>query len=179
MIRFGAWHAGNPISDDVFVGHEQRSGQDILRKIRITSQYPSAPLSRSIPELPEQVAKAFHEAEDTFAARHVASAAMGYRRTLERALKVLHADGKGMLDKRIRTLEKSNALPASMIDLLDSVKFLGNDAAHELEDPEPEDVETGRDFTHLFLTYVFELPARVEKARAARDQRKQAHSGNP
>lgn len=74
-----------------------------------------------------------------------------------------------MLHQRIRALEGSKALPHSLIELLDQVKFLGNEGAHDIEDPDGEDVIRGRDFTRLFLVYLYELPTKIEAAKERRD----------
>lgn len=98
----------------------------------------------------------------------MASASTSYRRALELSLKHVHPEGKGTLNQRIRALEKQNAVPESLIALMDGIRFLGNDGAHEEEDPTREDVEAGRDFTTLLLTYLFELRSRVADAAERR-----------
>lgn len=130
---------------------------------------PRPPQPRTVDSLPDNVAATFREAELNFSDKRFASAGVGYRKAIERALKHLHPEAKGMLNARIRALETENALPPSMIALLDSVKLLGNDSVHEEVDPGREDVEAARDFTALLLTYLFELPARVERAKARKD----------
>lgn len=91
-----------------------------------------------------------------------------YRKAIERTVKAKHPDGKGQLNDRIRALEKKNALPHSMIDLLDMVKFLGNDGAHDEADPTEDEVRRGRDFAQLLLTYLWALPKQIEDAKAER-----------
>lgn len=144
-------------------------GMKLVDTLSVLGMAPQPPGPRPILYMPPQVQSAFEEAEANFVDERWPSAAIGYRRAIERALKVLHPDGKGMLNARIRSLEKQNALPPAMIALLDSVKFLGNDGAHELEDPEPDDVAAGRDFSTLLLTYLFELPERVRLATEKRN----------
>lgn len=145
------------------------SAEQFADRYAIISVAPQPPQPRSVDSLPNNVAATFREAELNFSDMRFASAGVGYRKAIERALKHLHPDAKGMLNARIRALEKENALPPSMITLLDSVKLLGNDSAHDEDDPEREDVEAARDFAALLLTYLFELPARVERAKAKRD----------
>jgi len=89
-----------------------------------------------------------------------------YRKAVELTVKDLNPEGTGMLNARIRQLQKKEAVPDTLINLLDTVKFLGNEGAHEEDPPSAEDVERGRDFTRLFLVYSYELPARVSAALA-------------
>lgn len=159
-------HNGWSFAQEPFRG--DLSFEEFQARYMITMIAPQPPQPRSIDSLPDNVAATFREAELNFADGRFPSAGQSYRKAIERALKKLHPDGKGMLNARIRALEKENALPHSMIALLDSVKLLGNDSAHEEEDPEKEDVEAARDFTALLLTYLFELPARVQWAAEKR-----------
>lgn len=131
-----------------------------------TSPGPRAP--QAIEHLPANVDTAFMDAERSYAAHHISAAGMMYRKAVERAVKLLNPDGKGLLNRRIRDLEKANALPQSLIDLMDHVKLIGNDSAHEDEDPSAEDVEVAREFTRLLLTYLFELPGKVALAAERR-----------
>ena len=71
-----------------------------------------------------------------------------------------------MLNSRIREMEKQKLLPTTLIGLLDQVRILGNYSIHEEdEDPTKEDCEAAKVFANLFLTYIFTLPARIEKAK--------------
>lgn len=135
----------------------------------VTDIWPQSPRVRMVDHLPGNVASAFIEAEHNRADHRYPSAGMAYRRAIERALKHLAPEGKGMLNARIRQIEAQNALPRGLIELLDAVKLLGNDAAHEDEDPEPDDVARAAEFARLFFTYTFDLPAQVAAAKARRN----------
>jgi hypothetical protein len=112
--------------------------------------------------LPENVLASFSEAEKALENALFSSAGACYRKAIERALKVLHPDGKGTLSSRIRQLDNSQRLPESLIGLLDHVRIFGNLSVHDEEvDPTKEDCEIARDFTRLFLTYSFSLPAKI------------------
>ncbi|WCE67977.1 DUF4145 domain-containing protein [Sulfitobacter faviae] len=119
-----------------------------------------------IGDLPPSIELTFAEAEANYVDGRMMSASIMYRKTVELAVRDLNPEGKGMLNARIRALQKEEAVPDTLIKLLDTVKFLGNEGAHDDEPPSPEDVERGRDFTRLFLVYSYELPARVEAALA-------------
>ncbi|MFG6566672.1 DUF4145 domain-containing protein [Sulfitobacter sp. 1A13679] len=142
------------------------SGSQFWENYRIIDSAPTPPARDVVANLPDKIGMVFDEAEANFAdGRHMSAATM-YRKSIELTLKDLNPEGKGMLNARIRALQKEEAVPDTLIKLLDTVKFLGNEGAHDDEPPSPEDVERGRDFTRLFLVYSYELPARVEAALA-------------
>ena len=147
----------------------QQSTENFLQWFKVTDSAPKPPVRDVVTNLPDKIAGVFDEAEANFAdGRHMSAATM-YRKAIELTLKDLNPDGKGMLHARIRALQKEEAVPDTLIKLLDTVKFLGNEGAHDDEPPSAEDVERGRDFTRLFLVYSYELPARVEAALAKDD----------
>lgn len=129
---------------------------------------PKSPEAFAIAALPEGVAASFNEAEQCLAAKTFSSAAVMYRKAVERSVRILDPNGQGLLNQRIRALEAAKGLPQGLIQLMDLVKFIGNDGAHDDIDPTQAEVEAGRDFTRLFLTYVWELPDRITKALAER-----------
>lgn len=140
------------------------SGSSFFQNYAITGSAPTAPTLEAVSDLPPKIQQTFSEAEANFVDGRMVSAAIMYRKAVELTVKDLHPDGKGMLGARIRALQKKEAVPDTLIALLDTVKFLGNEGAHDEDPPSPEDVERGRDFTRLFLVYSYELPARVEAA---------------
>lgn len=142
------------------------SGGEFQAAFDIVDYAPRPPEREVVNNLPNKVARVFDEAEANFAdGRHMSAATM-YRKSIELTLKHLNPGQEGSLSKRIRSLQSKEAVPDTLIKLLDSVRFLGNDGAHDEDPPPPEDVERGRDFTRLFLVYSYELPARVDAALA-------------
>ncbi|HOZ34532.1 MAG TPA: DUF4145 domain-containing protein [Tabrizicola sp.] len=122
-------------------------------------------MKANIPDdLPDNVRVSYTEAEAAFSQNLLTSAASCYRKAIERAVKSLHPDGKGMLNNRIRDLEKKGLLPKTLIDLLDKVRILGNNSIHDDDlDPTLEDCTIARHFANLFLVYTFSLPAKVSR----------------
>lgn len=120
--------------------------------------------------LPDNIEKPWVEAEHAFDHAHPGTAAMAYRRVLERSIRTKHPELKGGLSERIKGLK--GELPEAIINMADQVRFLGNDGAHEEEDPDLKDVADGRDFVRLYLEYTYELPAKVTRAIEAREERK-------
>jgi hypothetical protein len=116
--------------------------------------------------LPEKVAKPLREAEVAYQNAIYSAAGACYRKAMERAIKEINPDATGMLNARIRQLEKMGLLPPSMIDLLDRVRLFGNDAMHEDDiDPTEIDCTSAREFAKLFLTFTFEMPAKISLAK--------------
>ena len=136
----------------------------ISERYKIIALFPEVEESLVPEALPDNVGASFIEAEKAIANGLYSSAGACYRKSVERALKVLHPEGKGTLSARIRQLSSTQKLPETLIVLLDHVRIFGNLSVHdEDEDPTKDDCDIERDFTRLFLTYSFSLPARVAK----------------
>ena len=57
-------------------------------------------------------------------------------------------------------------LTESLGEWADQIRLLGNDSAHELDQPTREDIEALRNFSDLVLRYLFTLPAMVAARKA-------------
>jgi hypothetical protein len=68
---------------------------------------------------------------------------------------------------RINGLAEKGFISEQHADILHEIRFLGNDAAHELDQPSPKIVATALDIIEHLLEQVFEQPAKA-KALAAR-----------
>lgn len=86
---------------------------------------------------------------------------MLYRKTLETAVKELDAGGKGSLDARIKTLSKSDMIPEAVATWAHEIRGIGNDAAHDADEPSQDDVDAAAEFVEAFLTYAFTMPAKI------------------
>jgi len=116
--------------------------------------------------IPASVIVPLVEAEKAFAQGLFSAAGSCYRKAMERATKQIDPSLKGMLNSRIRTLEKQASLPKSMIELLDQIRLFGNESMHEDDrDPSREDCEVAREFANLFLIYAFEMPHLITEAK--------------
>ncbi len=136
-----------------------------------TRVLPDPPSPRVAEAIPRNVERPLLEAEQAYASGLFSAAGSCYRKSVERALKAIDPDLKGMLNQRIRSLEKSGLLPHDMIELLDQVRLFGNASMHEDdEDPTKEDCAAAREFCHLFLTYAFTLPAKVRDAKQPKEE---------
>ena len=143
------------------------SESPFLSDIDLKSCYPANPEPEIPDSIPQNVVVPLTEAEHSFAAGHYSAAGSCYRKAMERSLKHLDPELKGMLNQRIRELEKKGLLPTGMIELLDQVRLFGNSTMHEDDfDPTSEDCTAAREFSQLFLTYAFSLPSKVLAAKA-------------
>ena len=150
---------------------EQLSGQIFFQAFRVLYIWPE-PKRPDIPaNLPPSVLKRIVETEAAFTSASMPMLiGIGLRGIVEAAVKNLHPEATGSLYKRIEAMK--DLLPDSLIKLLHAVRIFGNDSAHDLPDVEmtpaemQAEVVAVRELVRLFLTYAYELPARVASAEA-------------
>ncbi|MFT8245187.1 DUF4145 domain-containing protein [Roseomonas sp. BN140053] len=150
-------------------------GASILNWIGANSHKSDARLVRYWPEpeepslpkfLPENVKRAFAQAQDNILRRHWEAAGIMFRKSLENGLKLLHPEGKGTLQRRIENLPIETGVTPTMREWADEIRSLGNDAAHEETEFTEAEAKALQAFTEVFLTYAFTLPGQL-KARKA------------
>ncbi len=122
------------------------------------------------PDVPEHLPTGVHTA--TLQAERSRSihdnnavAAMAYRRALELGVRALSAKGDN-LAQRIDNLVATSRLTREMGDWAHAVRLIGNDGAHEAEQPPDSDIEDIAHFTRLFMLYTFTLPAMLAARHA-------------
>lgn len=140
------------------------------RDFRVVGTLPEPPGIQVPPDLPAAVEGVMRDAEGCFVNNLRSPAIIHYRKTLECALDDLFpAFDKLRLVEKIRQAAKGQLLPEALADWINEVRLAGNGAAHDVEaDPSSQDVAEIREFTYLFLTCVYSLPARVKRAKARR-----------
>jgi len=107
--------------------------------------YPKRPIKRIPKEVPEDIAKDLKEAFDTLEISPKASAALS-RRCLQNIIRKVEGITENTLYAEINKLLKLNKLPKYLADDLDSIRIIGNFAAHPTKDVhtgEIVDVESG------------------------------------
>lgn len=167
VICVTSLHGRNPVTE----WHAHRREFTNLRV------YPTA-ASESAPEhTPPPIAKDFKEGLNCLRRSDFNAAGMMFRKALQRATTAL-AEIAGMdrfkaktpLQHRIDALAKQGHLSEPMRALAEVIKLDGNAAAHD-EDQEFDKAAASqtREFVELFLTYAFNLPERVRRARQAHD----------
>lgn len=122
--------------------------------------------------VPPELHRFYEQAFDSLQRGNWDAASMMYRKTLERALKHLHPDGKGMLAQRIRELPDDLGVTDSMKEWAGEIKDIGNEAAHDDAETQ-EDAEAIYNFTNMFLRYTFTMPGMLKDRRNVHDDGEQ------
>jgi hypothetical protein len=127
------------------------------------------PLEPTVPDhVPDAVTKAFLQAERNFVVEGNEEAAGSmYRRSLEIGLSVAHPTVNGTLAQRIKALVKSGTLTKEIGEWADSIRLIGNDAAHA-DTVTRDDLKMARGFADAVLRYIFTLPEQVKMRAASR-----------
>jgi len=122
--------------------------------------YPPERIDFDASAIPENVVKAFEEAITCHANGAFTAAAIMVRRTLEDLCAEEKAEGEN-LKKRIAALASKVVLPSGLLDGLDNLRLLGNDAAHveakDYAEVGKEEVELAIEVTKEVLKAVYQL----------------------
>lgn len=157
------------------VAPDECKGREFYHQYGITRISPEPPKIALVDNVPDEVSKKFRQAERLYVQDDMRGpAAIAYRATIETALKLVDPAARGSLRDRIRA--QADKMPPDLIRLLNELRFLGNDGAHEGEEPDAEDLTLGRELTRLFLIYAFDLPTRLAGAEAKRKDARDARS---
>jgi len=120
---------------------------------------------------PDNVQRAFIEAEKALQGGLFPSAAASYRKAVERAVTPFVDDKckDKMLGQKLGNLEGKSLFPEVMLDFIRVVKDTANHALHA-EDHDftsKEEVAPAREFAKMLLTYLYTLPEQVKTAKSA------------
>jgi Domain of unknown function (DUF4145) len=145
----------------------QIQGEITESKWDIDDFWPTSP-GPVIPELlPPEVERIYLQAERNFPVDgNEEAAGTMYRKALDVGLTIIDPSIKGILKIRIAELVKQNKLTQSLGEWATQIRLLGNEAAHETDQPTREELTSLRNFSDLVLRYLFTLPEMV-KARKA------------
>ena len=126
---------------------------------RILVSYPPERIDFDAADVPNRVISALEEAISCHANGCFVATAMMVRKTLEELCRDHGAKGDN-LKARIKTLEAKVVLPKDLLDGLDDLRLLGNDAAHveslDYDNIGQLEVETGIEFTKEVLKAVYQ-----------------------
>ncbi|MBV1823351.1 DUF4145 domain-containing protein [Komagataeibacter oboediens] len=128
------------------------------------------------------------EAEQTLIARDVAPriARATFRTVLDVATKEVLAQNPGCLDgkaaprnlsARIDMLAKAGLLTADLKEWAHGVRGITNEDVHTVEPVRKDEAQEIAEITRLILTYLFELPERVKRAKAVAEAKKAEGNG--
>jgi hypothetical protein len=136
---------------------------------KVLVSYPAERIDFDTTNIPADITKAFEEAITCHAGRCFIAAAIMVRKTLEELCRDRGATG-GTLKERLRALGTKVVLPSELLDGLDDLRLLGNDAAHiesqEFNSIGQEEVEIGIEFAKEVLKAVYQYSALLGRLRA-------------
>src|ERR1017187_10936439 len=126
---------------------------------KLVASYPPERLDFDATNIPASITKALEEAITCHANECFIASAIMVRKTLEELCHERGATGAN-LKERLRNLGTKIVLPQELLDGLDDLRLLGNDAAHiesqEFDTIGKEEVEIGIQFTKEVLKAVFQ-----------------------
>ena len=135
---------------------------------KIIRSYPALRIDFDATNVPRPVVSALEEAISCHADECFIAAAIMVRKTLEELCRDRGAQGKD-LKERIRDLGTKIVLPKELLDGLDDLRLLGNDAAHiesrEYDQIGREEVEIGIEFTKEVLKATYQYSALLNRLR--------------
>jgi hypothetical protein len=136
---------------------------------KLVASYPPERLDFDASNIPAAVTKALEEAITCHANECFIACAIMVRKTLEELCHERDATGAN-LKERLRNLGTKIILPQELLDGLDDLRLLGNDAAHiesqEFNGIGREEVEIGIQFTKEVLKAVFQYSDLLNKLRS-------------
>jgi Domain of unknown function (DUF4145) len=135
----------------------------------VLASFPAERIDFDTTNVPAAVSAAMEEAITCHANDCLIAAAIMVRKCLEELCNDRAATGKN-LKERIRDLGKKIVLPQELLEGLDDLRLLGNDAAHiesqEFNQIGQEEVEIGIEFTKEVLKATYQYSALLSKLRS-------------
>jgi hypothetical protein len=135
--------------------------------------YPPEKLDFDATDIPKAITTSLTEAIACHAAECYVASALMVRRTLEELCKDRGATGDN-LKERIASLGTKVLLPAELLQALDALRLLGNDAAHiesqEYDNIGKPEVEIAVSFTKEVLKAVYQYAGLLAKLKSLKKQ---------
>ena len=142
---------------------------------QLRASYPPITLDFNSTNIPQNIKKTFEEALKCHSSGSFVSSAMMVRRTLEEICKDKGASGAN-LKLRIADLKSKIVLPQELIEAMDELRLLGNDAAHvEAQDYEnigDEELTAAIDLTKEIMKGIYQYSAILGRLKALKAQGK-------
>lgn len=136
---------------------------------KLLASYPAERIDFDTTNIPASVTRSMEEAITCQANNCLTAAAIMVRKTLEELCDDRKAEGKN-LKERLKAVGKKIVLPQELLDGLDDLRLLGNDAAHiesqEFNQIGPDEVEVGIEFTKEVLKATYQYSALLQKLRS-------------
>lgn len=140
-----------------------------LKQGKLLQSYPPSKIDFSPENIPLNVLKSFEEAISTHSIGCYMASALMVRRTLEEICSEKGATGSN-LKNRIKNLQDKIVVPAELLEAMDELRLLGNDAAHiearSYDNVSEEEVSVAIEFTKEFLKAIYQYSSLLAKLRA-------------
>ena len=142
-------------------------------KFAIEDIYPKPFAIKSPEHTPKHISTNFIEAVDSLRRKKYTSAAMMFRKVLDRS--TLEIDNtlkrEDRLSDRIKSLSQAHKITPAMKQWADIIKIEGNIATHD-EDADEHTADQLHRYTETFLRYVFTLETEVRNHLKVQQQKK-------
>lgn len=139
-----------------------------LKQGKLFQSYPPSKIDFDSENIPPNVLKSFEEAISTHAIGCYMASALMVRRTLEEICSEKGATGSN-LKKRIENLKDKIVIPAELLEAMDELRLLGNDAAHiearSYDNISEEELSVAIEFTKEFLKGIYQYSSLLAKLR--------------
>lgn len=119
--------------------------------------YPDTPLTNG--SIPEELRMTYENAK-RIQNLNPEAFSMSIRKCIEIICK-LHGIEKGPLAKKLKKLCEQLSLPDLIAEAGDSIRLIGNQAAHDMEDIHPINAQQIDDFFRVLVEYIYILPAKL------------------
>ena len=158
-------------SEDYILDHESGEYEEVVHQEVFPSRIAGrAELERAY-ELPAGVYEIYRETHAALCNKQQALAGMGMRAIVEAVCKQKGATGDN-LQQQIESLASLKVITPEGAEILHGVRYMGNDAAHEVRRHKEVELVVAFDVVEYLLTGVYLLPARAEKLPKKGTQRR-------
>lgn len=125
--------------------------------------FPASPPGEPIPNVPEPVNGMYEEARACVAAGAPRAAALACRTTLMYVATELNGGQqiKGGFQANVDWLFDNHWIPPNGKGWVDYIRDKGNDATHQIMDPDPDLARQLVDFLGMLLRFVYDMPRRL------------------
>ena len=167
LVTLGGGNSRKGLREGVAVARVDWGRRDFGSQWKLVDFWPVPPPLQIPEHLPKEVERVYLQAERNFPIMgNEEAAGTMYRKALDIGLKIIAPNVTGVLKTRIAELVKQNLITPSLGEWADQIRLLGNDSAHEIDQPTREEVDALRNFSDLVLRYLFTLPAMVAARKA-------------
>ena len=155
----------------IFVFKEQR-GPRSVKAVQTRVMYP-AHVSQKVPQhTPDPAVSFFDQGVSSWENKNYDAAGVMLRKSLEAGLKVTLQNATGSLYDCIVQAGASNKLTPDMVEWAQTMRVMGNSAAHDMTPWTEGEAKELLEFVNLLFTYLFTLPRQTKEARKKAEARR-------